>query len=113
VARKKPKAPSRARRRGGRPRLRLLLPIFVVALVGFLTYRPLATYLETKNALETRRTEVAQLRAEKARVDARVARSTSLDALAREARQIGRVRPGEQLFIVKGVASWRREHNQR
>jgi cell division protein FtsB len=84
----------------------------VVALVGFLTYRPLSTYLETKNALETRRAEVAQLRAEKTRVDARVARSTSLDALAREARQIGRVRPGEQLFIVKGVASWRREHNQ-
>jgi len=28
-------------------------------------------------------------------------------AVAREARRIGYVKPGEQLFIVKGIAAWR------
>ncbi len=35
---------------------------------------------------------------------ARLERATSLDALAREARRIGFVRPEEHLFIVKGTA---------
>jgi cell division protein FtsB len=98
-----------------RPRLRLgiLLPVTAIALVGFLTFRPLSTYLETRDALDARRAEVASLTAEKADIEARVARSTSLDALAREARRIGRVRPGEQLFIVKGIEAWRRANAHR
>jgi hypothetical protein len=43
-------------------------------------------------------------------VTARLARTTSLDELARAARSIGYVRPGEHLFIVKGTAEWRRAH---
>ncbi len=116
ASKRKPKARARAKRQRRAPsrlRLGVLLPILVLALVGFLTYRPLSTYLETRNALEARRAEVASLRAEKANVEARVARSTSLDALAREARHIGRVRPGEQLFIVKGIDAWRRMNAQR
>jgi hypothetical protein len=31
-------------------------------------------------------------------------------ALAREARRIGYVKPGERLFIVKGISSWQRAH---
>jgi hypothetical protein len=31
-----------------------------------------------------------------------------VDALAREARRLNLVRPGEKLFIVKGVSDWRR-----
>ncbi|MFN8221822.1 MAG: septum formation initiator family protein [Gaiellales bacterium] len=97
--------PSRARRR-----LRLLGPIAVVAVVAFLYYRPLSTYLSTRDQLASRRAEVAALESEKARVDAAVLRAQSLEALARQARRIGRVRPGEQLFIVKGIDAWRRAH---
>ena len=36
--------------------------------------------------------------------------STSLVVLAQQARRTGLVRPGEQLFIVKGIPAWR--HSQ-
>ena len=71
---------------------------------AFLYYRPLALYLETRDQLAARRAEVAALRAERHRAAARLERATSLDELARAARRIGYVRPGEQLFIVKGTA---------
>jgi cell division protein FtsB len=32
------------------------------------------------------------------------------DGLIREARKLGLVKPGEQLFIVKGIAAWRKRH---
>lgn len=106
----KGKKQSRARRRRRRAP-RWLLPLVVLGVVGFLYIRPITTYLETRNQLEDRRAEVAALRAERARVTARLARTTSLDALARAARGIGYVRPGEHLFIVKGTAEWRRRHD--
>jgi len=106
----KSRARSRKRARIRRPNLRVLGPIVVVVVVAFLYYRPLSTYLETRDQLASRRAEVAALQAEKAKVDAAVLRAQSLDALARQARRIGRVRPGEQLFIVKGIKAWRKSH---
>jgi cell division protein FtsB len=96
-----------------RPSLRVLGPIVVVIVVGFLYYRPLSTYLETRDQLAARRAEVATLKAQKTQVDAAVLRAQSLDALARQARRIGRVRPGEQLFIIKGIKTWRHTHARR
>jgi cell division protein FtsB len=84
----------------------------VLGVVGFLYVRPIASYLETRNQLDQRRAEVAALRAERARVSARLARATSLDELARAARRIGYVRPGEHLFIVKGTTEWKRQHDR-
>ena len=89
---------------------RWLLPVVVLGVVGFLYVRPIASYMETRNQLDERRAEVATLRAERARVTARLERATSLDELARAARRIGYVRPGEHLFIVKGTAAWQRRH---
>ncbi len=100
---------SKARPR--RRRLRLLLPVVVLTVMAFLYYRPLATYLETRSELGTRRAQVVALRAEKVRLERRLARNTSDAALAREARRIGYVKPGERLFIVKGVAAWQRQHH--
>ena len=78
--------------------------------VGFLYVRPITTFLETRDQLDERRSEVASLRAERARVTARLERATSLEELARAARRIGYVRPDEHLFIVKGTAAWARRH---
>jgi cell division protein FtsB len=78
--------------------------------MAFLYYRPLASYLQTRNELATRQTQVVVLRAEKARLERRLARTTSDAALAREARRIGYVRPGEQLFIITGIGAWQRRH---
>jgi cell division protein FtsB len=79
--------------------------------MAFLYYRPLASYVETRNELGTRRAQVVALRAEKARLERRLVRTTSDAALAREARRIGYVKPGEQLFIVKGIGVWQRRHS--
>ena len=80
-----------------------------LAFVAFLYYKPLTTFLDTREQLAARRAEVAELRDERQRLEARLARSATTDMLAREARRIGYVRPGERLFIVKGIPEWRRE----
>jgi cell division protein FtsB len=78
--------------------------------MAFLYYRPLSTYVQTRNELGARRAQVVALRAEKSRLERRLARTTSDAALAREARRIGYVKPGERLFIVKGISAWQRTH---
>jgi len=97
-----------------RRRLRL---VWLVALVGVSVYlysRPIASYLETRNDLAARQTEVETLRIVKAELELRLVNFTSLEATQREARRIGYVRPGEQLFVVKGIPDWRRaERNLR
>ena len=105
-----------ARRKKGRPRVarwrRRLRLVWLFALVGvavYLYYRPIASYLETRNDLAERRAEVETLRIAKAELELRLINSTSLQATQREARRIGYVRPGEQLFVVKGIPDWRAE----
>lgn len=98
-------------RRASRRRIVLRwLALGGVALVAFLYVRPVKTYLDTRSSLSRRHAEVVQLRAQKAGLQRRVAVSSSLDALALEARRLGYVKPGEHLFIVKGIGAWRRDH---
>ena len=101
--------PAKAPRR--RHRLRLLLPLAVLTVMAFLYYRPISTYVHTRSELDARRAQVVALRQEKARLERRLARTRSDAALAREARRIGYVKPGERLFIVKGIAGWQRAHS--
>jgi cell division protein FtsB len=81
--------------------------------IGFLYYQPVTSYFETRSSLEQRAAEVRQLREERSRLQARLADSTTVAALTREARRMSLVRPGERLFIVKGVAEWRRAQARR
>jgi len=76
--------------------------------VGFLYYSPLSSYLETRATLNERQEEVRALREERANLQARLADSSTVEALAREARRMSLVRPGERLFVVKGIAAWKR-----
>ena len=92
------------------PRPRLLLPVAVLTVMAFLYYRPISSYLHTRSELGSRRAQVASLRAEKVRLERRLERTMSDEALAREARRIGYVKPGERLFIIKGIGAWRRLH---
>lgn len=86
------------------------MPVVILTAMAFLYYRPLASYVETRNELGSRRAQVVTLRAEKVRLERRLARTTSDAALAREARRIGYVKSGERLFIVKGISAWQRRH---
>jgi cell division protein FtsB len=106
---KKRSRTSRKRLRPQRTTLILRWCIVGVALfVAFLYYQPLSSYLQTRSALNERAAEVERLRAERTRLQARLADSETVTALAREARRMRLVRPGERIFIVKGVAEWRR-----
>ena len=104
------KGARRRRRRPARSSLVLRwLGLGNVVLVAFLYYRPLATYVETKRALEARQGEVQVLEAEHRRLEQRLQRSTGAEALAVQARRLGLVKEGERLFIVKGIAACRRQ----
>ena len=84
------------------------LGVGVLCLVAFLYYRPAQTYFEKRNALAERAAEVRTLRAHHDALRHRLSASASDAALAREARRLGLVKPGERLFIVKGIDEWRR-----
>jgi cell division protein FtsB len=84
--------------------------VVAVVLIAYAYYHPLRSWIETRHELSSRRSEVAQLAAEKRALQERVTASTGLDALAREARMLGFVKPGEHLFIVKGIEAWKKAH---
>ena len=96
--------PARKRRR----RLGRWLAVGAIALVALLYYRPVKTYLETRAELEARRAEVRALEQRRRALELRLERTGRGDELVRQARRLGLVKPGERLFIVKGVATWRR-----
>jgi cell division protein FtsB len=101
----------RPRRRPPRSKLALRwAAVGALALVAFFYYRPLHSYFSTRDALAQRSAQVAQLRREHRKLVRRLADSTSTEALERQARRLGFVKPGEQLFIVKGIRSWLRRH---
>jgi cell division protein FtsB len=84
-----------------------LLAIGGLALLGLLYWKPLHTYLHTKQELAQRRAQVASLAAQNRQLAAQLASVGSGDTLVREARQLGLVKPGERLFIVRGIDAWR------
>jgi cell division protein FtsB len=104
-------APRSRSRRSRRARRRIpftrWLAVATILVVGLLYYRPLKSYLETRTALENRAAQVRSLRAERDELARRVAESDTPEALARRARRLGLVKPGERLFIVKGADEWR------
>jgi cell division protein FtsB len=95
----------------GRRRLRVLWAVAIVGAAAYLYYRPLSSYLETRRDLTSRQAEVESLRQTRSALQLRLANSTSVTATEREARRLGYVRPGEQLFVVKGIEAWRRSQS--
>jgi cell division protein FtsB len=92
----------------GRRRLRLLWILAILGVTVYLYYRPISSYLETRHELAASRADVESLRLVKGELQLRLVNSTSVDSIEREARRIGYVRPGERLFVVKGIPAWRR-----
>jgi hypothetical protein len=88
--------------------IRRWLAVGVLALVALLYYRPLKAYVDAKGQLAQRAAAVQKLDLQKQRLQRQLGSSTSLSTLAREARALGYVRPGEHLFIVKGINDWRK-----
>jgi len=98
---------SRSRKQPRRSRsLGRWLAVGAIVLVGVLYARPLRSYVQTKHDLAQRAADVRALKEERRALQHRLAESSTAEALARQARRLGLVRPGERLFIVKGVSAW-------
>ncbi len=97
---------SRASVPRSRRRLRLVWAVGFVFVSVYLYYQPLSSYFDTRADLAGQRAEIELLRSAETRLERRLAVSTTVEAIRREARRIEYVRPGEQLFIVKGIPEW-------
>ena len=86
------------------------LAVLLIGLIGYAYYHPLRSWIATRHELSARSAEVERLAAEKRELRQRLQLSASSDALEHEARRLGYIRPGEHLFIVKGIRAWRKAH---
>ena len=79
---------------------------------GVLYWKPIHSYEHTKAVLSRREAEVSRLETQQRQLKQRIATVGTGQDLVREARRLGFVKPGEQLFIVRGIAAWRaRRHH--
>jgi cell division protein FtsB len=86
------------------------IALALLALVAFLYWRPVSSYVNTRRSLTERRAEVRSLRAQNVALERRLTASESTAALERQARSLGLVKPGQHLYIVKGIPGWLRTH---
>ncbi len=94
-----------------RRRRRLLgrwLALGAIALLALLYYRPVKTYVETRAQVAKRQAEVHVLERQNRSLVRGVRRTATGAELVRQARRLGLVKPGERLFIVKGIDGWLR-----
>jgi cell division protein FtsB len=102
---------SMARRRRSAPRPKLVLrwlAVLVIVLCGFAYVHPLRSYLDARAAVAERQQEVGELENRSRELERRVELAGTEEFVVREARRLGLVRPGERLFIVKGIEAWKK-----
>ncbi len=68
--------------------------------------------MSASQQLAERKAEVRELTREQAALRQRLTQSGTGQALLQEARRLGYVRPGEHLFVVRGVKEWLAAHRQ-
>jgi cell division protein FtsB len=87
-----------------------LLAIGGLILVCVLYWKPIHSYERTQAVLRSDEAQVSRLLAERRQLKGQIADVGTGVGLLREARRLGFVKPGEQLFIVRGIAAWRAGH---
>ena len=101
------------RRKPSRSKLALRwLGVAVLLAVAFAYVQPLRAYRDAREEVSKRRAELVVLEREAAALVRRVQLVDDDQFVEREARRLGLVRPGERLFIVKGIEWWRDPQGQ-
>jgi hypothetical protein len=80
-----------------------LLGLAVILAIAVAYVHPLGSYRSAQHAVAERKAQAAALAEENANLGRRLSLSGTEGFAVREARKLGLVRPGERLFIVKGV----------
>ncbi len=101
MARKRRRRPSRT------SLVKRWLGLAALLACALLYYQPFVSYLDKRGEVGDRAAEVEDLRRERRSLERRLEEQTSEATLVREARRMAYVKPGEQLFIVKGIPEWR------
>lgn len=86
------------------------LGIVVVCAIAVAYVQPISAYRSARDDVAARRVEKQALLVRQARLRHRLELSATDTFLEREARRLGLVRPGERLYIVKGIERWKRQH---
>jgi cell division protein FtsB len=84
-----------------------LLGAGALVVIAFAYVSPLRAYLDARREVAEHSAELALLEREQAKLERRLAASGTDQFVEQEARRLGLVRPGEQLFIVKGLETVR------
>jgi cell division protein FtsB len=93
-----------ARRRPSRRSIALRwLAVGALAAIAFAYVHPLRAYLDARDEVAARKTQVTQLERERKQLEAKIAVAKTSVFVEREARKLGLVRPGERLYIVNGT----------
>jgi cell division protein FtsB len=77
--------------------------ICVFALIVYLYVGPSRTWLATHAEAKRQREQVAELRAENARLRAAKRNLQGTAALERQARELGMVKAGERAYVIEGL----------
>ena len=84
------------------------LGVAVFAVIAFSYIHPLRSYQAARARVHERKAELSVLERENAQLGHRLALADEDAFIEQEARRLGLVQPGERLFIVKGVESFRK-----
>jgi cell division protein FtsB len=87
------------------------LIVLLAVAVGYV--QPLRAYRDASANVAERKAEVQRMASGNARLAQRIAETETPEFVAREARKLGLVRPGERLFIVTGIDEWKKERRAR
>jgi cell division protein FtsB len=81
----------------------------LLVLIALLYAGPLRSYYDKRELVRHEQAQVALLRSQHNELKQRLKRAGTAKAVERAARSLFYVKPGEQLYIVGGVSSWRRD----
>ena len=82
------------------------LAVLVAVVVGYI--QPIRSYQARRAEVSRQEDRITELVREGRTLERRLAKTQSDTFVVREARRLGLVRPGEKLFIVKGVEKRKR-----
>jgi len=101
--RTKSKRAARAHRRRQRSSARRLVVLALVVLIALLYAGPLRSYYDKRELVRSEHARVALLRSQHNELRQKLKRAATGRAVERAARCLFYVKPGERLYIVKGI----------